>query len=59
MTISSMKLSAINPYLLLILWALPIVLSQTLNQSLMAHDEGYYAIQARYILETGDWITLQ
>jgi len=59
MTISSMKLSAINPYLLLILWALPIVLSQTINQSLMAHDEGYYAIQARYILETGDWITLQ
>ncbi len=54
-----MKLSAINPYLLLILWALPIVLSQTINQSLMAHDEGYYAIQARYILETGDWITLQ
>jgi 4-amino-4-deoxy-L-arabinose transferase-like glycosyltransferase len=59
MTTSSMKLSAINPYLLLILWALPIVLSQTINQSLMAHDEGYYAIQARYILETGDWITLQ
>lgn len=59
MTTSSMKLSAINPYLLLILWALPVVLSQTINQSLMAHDEGYYAIQARYILETGDWITLQ
>lgn len=59
MTPSSMKLSAINPYLLLVLWALPIVLSQTINQSLMAHDEGYYAIQARYILETGDWITLQ
>ena len=54
-----MKLSPINPYLLLILWALPIVFSQTINQSLMAYDEGYYAIQARYILETGDWITLQ
>ncbi len=59
MTISSMKLSGIKPYLLLTLWALPVVLSQTLHQSLMAYDEGYYAVQARYILETGDWITLQ
>ncbi|WP_338461882.1 glycosyltransferase family 39 protein [Synechococcus elongatus IITB7] len=25
--------------------------------SLMAHDEGYYALQARWILETGDWWT--
>ena len=25
----------------------------------MAHDEGYYAQQARWILETGDWVTPQ
>ncbi len=49
-----------NPYLILLLWATPIVLSQVLvQQSLMAHDEGYYALQARYIVETGDWITPQ
>lgn len=52
--------TAISPYGLLLAWALPIVLSQIcIQQSLMAHDEGYYALQARYILETGDWITPQ
>jgi 4-amino-4-deoxy-L-arabinose transferase-like glycosyltransferase len=55
-----MNSKAVSPYLLLLLWALPIVLVQILfSQSLMAHDEGYYALQARYILETGDWLTPQ
>ena len=29
------------------------------HASLMAHDEGYYALQARWILTSGDWITPQ
>jgi 4-amino-4-deoxy-L-arabinose transferase-like glycosyltransferase len=29
------------------------------HQSLMPHDEGYYAMQARWIWETGDWLTPQ
>jgi 4-amino-4-deoxy-L-arabinose transferase-like glycosyltransferase len=29
------------------------------HQSLMPHDEGYYAMQARWIWETGDWVTPQ
>jgi 4-amino-4-deoxy-L-arabinose transferase-like glycosyltransferase len=57
---SSFKSTARNPYLILLLWAMPIVLAQVMfQQSLMAHDEGYYALQARYIIETGDWITPQ
>lgn len=56
----SLNWTAISPYGLLLAWALPIVLGQLcIQQSLMAHDEGYYALQARYILETGDWITPQ
>ena len=49
----------ILPYLTLLLWALPIVLIRSSQQSLMAHDEGIYATQARSILQTGDWITPQ
>lgn len=50
---------AITPYVYLLLWTLPLVVSQSFQQSLMAHDEGFYAVQARYMLETGDWITPQ
>ena len=50
---------AITPYIYLLLWTLPLVVSQSFQQSLMAHDEGFYAVQARYMLETGDWITPQ
>jgi 4-amino-4-deoxy-L-arabinose transferase-like glycosyltransferase len=47
------------PYLTLLLWVLPLVFMQSAHQSLMAHDEGIYANQAKSILETGDWLTLQ
>ena len=50
---------AVTPYIYLLLWTLPLVVSQSFHQSLMAHDEGFYAVQARYLLETGDWITPQ
>lgn len=59
---SHMKLLAshrLTPYLTLLLWALPLVLLRSGQQSLMAHDEGIYATQARAILQTGDWVTVQ
>jgi 4-amino-4-deoxy-L-arabinose transferase-like glycosyltransferase len=46
-------------YVTLLLWVVPLVLMQSPGQSLMTHDEGIYAIQARSMLETGDWITPQ
>ncbi|NJR16197.1 MAG: glycosyltransferase family 39 protein [Calothrix sp. CSU_2_0] len=47
------------PYLSLLMWAVPIVLMRSGQQSLMAHDEGIYATQAKAILQTGDWVTVQ
>jgi 4-amino-4-deoxy-L-arabinose transferase-like glycosyltransferase len=47
------------PYLTLLLWVLPLVFMQSTGQSLMAHDEGLYAIHAKSILETGDWLSPQ
>ena len=47
------------PYLTLLLWVLPLLLMRSSQQSLMAHDEGIYATQAKTILQTGDWITPQ
>lgn len=44
------------PYMLLVLWALPLYLLQGEQQSLMAHDEVHYAGRARLMLETGNWI---
>lgn len=47
------------PYVTLLLWVVPLVVMRSQYQSLMAHDEGIYAIQAKTILTTGDWITPQ
>lgn len=44
------------PYLFLLLWVLPLLLLSSDQQSLMAHDEGIYAYQARQIVEGGNWI---
>jgi 4-amino-4-deoxy-L-arabinose transferase-like glycosyltransferase len=38
---------------------LPLLLINGHQHSLMPHDEGYYAVQARWIWETGDWLTPQ
>jgi 4-amino-4-deoxy-L-arabinose transferase-like glycosyltransferase len=46
-------------YLTLLLWVLPLLIMRSGQQSLMAHDEGIYAAQAKTILQTGDWITPQ
>jgi 4-amino-4-deoxy-L-arabinose transferase-like glycosyltransferase len=43
----------------LLVFALPLLLINGEHQSLMPHDEGYYAIQARWIWESGDWLTPQ
>ena len=47
------------PYGTLLLWVLPLVLLRSGQQSLMAHDEGIYAAQARSILQTSDWVSVQ
>jgi Dolichyl-phosphate-mannose-protein mannosyltransferase len=43
----------------LLLLTLPLLFFNTGHQSLLAHDEGFYAVQARWIWETGDWLTPQ
>jgi 4-amino-4-deoxy-L-arabinose transferase-like glycosyltransferase len=48
----------IPAWLGLLLWAGGLLAIRHPQQSLMAHDEGYYAQQARWILETQDWITV-
>ncbi|NDJ18800.1 ArnT family glycosyltransferase [Myxacorys almedinensis] len=51
--------SSLLPYFTLLFWVLPLVLVRSPQQSLMAHDEGIYAMQARSLLLTGDWVTPQ
>jgi len=38
---------------------LVVLLWPAATASFMAHDEGFYALQARWILDSGDWITPQ
>ena len=47
------------PRLSLLLVTVPLLLLNGNNHSLIPHDEGYYAVQARWIWETGDWLTPQ
>ena len=46
-----------SAYLSLTLWVGFLLLIRSPQQSLMAHDEGWYAQQARWIVQTGDWVT--
>ncbi|QSV52764.1 MAG: glycosyltransferase family 39 protein [Dolichospermum sp. UKL201] len=48
-----------HPHLSLLLLSALLLLATNGNHSLLAHDEGYYAMQARWILETQDWLTPQ
>lgn len=50
------QISQRYPYRCLILWGLPLLLLSSSQQSLMAHDEGIYAYQARQIVEGGNWL---
>ena len=47
------------PRSILIFLTLPLLLLNGDHQSLLAHDEGFYAVQARWIWESGDWLTPQ
>jgi 4-amino-4-deoxy-L-arabinose transferase-like glycosyltransferase len=53
------QLKSLPPSVWLLLWVLPLILIRSTQQSLMAHDEGIYAAQARAILMTGDWLAPQ
>ncbi|MEA5570103.1 ArnT family glycosyltransferase [Calothrix sp. UHCC 0171] len=44
------------PYISLSIWILPLLLFGAGNNSLMAHDEGLYAVRARLMFDSGDWI---
>ena len=45
------------PGLVLLALVLPLLLLGWGQASPMPHDEGYYALQGRWMLETGDWLT--
>ncbi|MTJ13661.1 glycosyltransferase family 39 protein [Anabaena sp. UHCC 0187] len=45
------------PYCKLLIWLLPLLLFTSGETSLMAHDETLYALRARKIFETGDWVS--
>jgi 4-amino-4-deoxy-L-arabinose transferase-like glycosyltransferase len=47
------------PYFLLLSWSIPLLLLQGNDASLLAHDESYYATQARWIAEGQDWFAVQ
>ncbi|MBD2353363.1 glycosyltransferase family 39 protein [Tolypothrix sp. FACHB-123] len=44
------------PYVSLLIWLLPLLLCNSGQNSLMAHDEGFYAGRARQMFASGDWI---
>jgi 4-amino-4-deoxy-L-arabinose transferase-like glycosyltransferase len=43
----------------LLIVTVPLLFLNGHHQSLLAYDEGYYAVQARFIWETRDWVTPQ
>ncbi len=45
------------PYCKLLIWLLPLLLFTSGETSLMAHDETLYALRARQMFETGDWVS--
>lgn len=47
------------PYLLIALWIGVLLLSNNGQQSLMAHDEGNFAAEARFMVDSGHWLARQ
>jgi 4-amino-4-deoxy-L-arabinose transferase-like glycosyltransferase len=47
------------PRSILVLITLSLLLLNGHHHSLIAHDEGFYAVQSRWIWATGDWLTPQ
>jgi 4-amino-4-deoxy-L-arabinose transferase-like glycosyltransferase len=56
---SSRRELSLQSYISLSLWVGILLLIRSAQQSVMAHDEGWYAQQARWIVESGDWVTQQ
>lgn len=50
------RLAAVFPYISLLVWILPLLLFNSGENSLMAHDEGLYAWRSRRMFDSGDWI---
>jgi 4-amino-4-deoxy-L-arabinose transferase-like glycosyltransferase len=48
--------SAAFPYFSLLIWILPLLIFNSEQTSLMAHDEGLYAGRAKMMFDSGDWI---
>jgi len=57
--LKSPSLAAVWPYFTLLIWVLPLLLFNNGQQSLMPQDEAVYAVRARWMLESGDWVTPQ
>ncbi|PZU95831.1 MAG: hypothetical protein DCE90_11810 [Pseudanabaena sp.] len=49
----------LNHYLFLLVWSIPLIVFQGEYQSLLGHDEAYYATQARWIAEGKEWFSVQ
>lgn len=54
--LKNQRLLAALPYLSILVWLLPLLVFNSSQQSLIAHDEGIYAWRARWIVESGDWL---
>ncbi|MEB3181675.1 MAG: glycosyltransferase family 39 protein [Nostocaceae cyanobacterium] len=52
-------LAAALPYVSLILWIVPLLFFSNGQDSFMPQDEAMYAVRARWMLESGDWLTPQ
>lgn len=46
-------------YLGIIIWITPLLIFSNGENSLMPYDEAVYAVRARWMLESGDWLTPQ
>src|SRR5690242_1869341 len=46
-------------YLGIIIWITPLLILNNGENSLMPYDEAVYTIRARWMLESGDWLTPQ
>ncbi|WP_346289727.1 glycosyltransferase family 39 protein [Sphaerothrix gracilis] len=48
-----------SPYFLLTVWSALLLLTSQSHPSLMAHDEGNFAVEARFMVESGHWLARQ
>lgn len=53
------SLEAAWSYFTLLIWILPLLVFNNGQHSLMPQDEAVYGVRARWMLESGDWVTPQ